>query len=171
MAQSASDVATDGNGLPTRIGGDAFSANLSEAPYKMELQDQIRGVSVIGRVADKAGPRTMLLLPGGPTWRDCIPFNRFRNRAQIGVNNWNGKSGTLVLGSYETLEQYLNTVTNIPYVQGLSGAVYAITVGTSNHIPWEYHGAGALSARYFGPVTAKLWLSVLDYTFASGTPV
>ena len=171
MEESASDVEANGNSLPSHIGGDALSANLSDAPYKAELQDQIRGVSVIGRVADKAGPRTMLLVPGGVTWRDCIPFNRFRSRAQIGVNNWNGKSGTLVLGSYETLEQYLNTVTNVPYVQGLSGAVYAITVGTSNHIPWEYFGAGALSARYFGPVTGKIWLSVMDYTFSSGTPI
>lgn len=171
MAESASDVASNETGLPSYIGGEAFDTNLTNEPYKREMQDEIRGVSVLQRVADKAGPRTMLLVPGGQTWRDCIPFNRFRSRAQVGVNNWNGKSGTLVLGSYETLEQYLNTPTNIPYVQGLSGAVYGITVGTSNHIPWEYYGAGALSARYFGPLTGKIWLSVMDYTYSSGTPI
>lgn len=135
-----------------------------------ELARAVHGIAVRVRIADKASARSKLLVPGdNAPWR-CVPFNRFRSNAAFTLNNWDGKSGTLVLGDYDTLSSLVNTPTAVPYVQGLGGPMVGITIGTTNHVPYVYTGANSLCARYFGPVTARLWLSVMDYTFMSGTP-
>ena len=148
----------------------AAPLGLDEAARRQLARD-ILGVAVRTRIADKFSPRTKLLLPADAQPWLCLPMNRDRKQADIVVNNWNGKSGTLVLGSESALQNLENTSRTWPYVQGLSGPVIGITVGTSNHVPWPYFGANELWAKYFGPATAKLLLSVATYTWLTGTPI
>lgn len=152
--------------------------NLSEpkgldlGPQEMrQLAYDIHGASVRTRVADKWSPRTKLLIPGTVNPWECLPTNRFRKRASLATNNPTAKAGTLLLGSLSVLSNLENTSTNVPYV-AISGPVVALTLGAdTTSQTWDYFGANAVYARYFGPATAKVWVSVSDYSWMTGTPV